>query len=106
MWGPHEWFYVRDGTPAEICSIANAFIPCVLYDDKGPWWPEEVPYHLKALGSYTIPPCAFYVLLYDVNDTPFLRLCTMDLSVINRVMYVLGFPPVTRLMPCYKVNKS
>ena len=80
-------------------------MPCELFDDKGSWSPVEVPYHLKALGPYPLPPCAFYVLLNDVNDTPFLRLYTMDLSVINRVMYILGFPPVTRLMPAYKVNK-
>lgn len=108
VWGTHEWFRIRDANPTDICCIANAFQPCLLYDDKVVWWPtEDVPFHLKAVPSLpptSLPPTS-YIILYDVNDTPFLRLNTVDLNVVNRVMFMLEHPPVAHLLPAYKVNK-
>ena len=102
MWGPHEWFRFKDPTPTDVCAVANAFQPCVLYDDDV-WLCETVPHHLLAFGEY-LPPSAFYVLVCDTE--PFLRLNTMDLATINRVLRVLGYNAVSTLQPVYKVNKS
>lgn len=103
MSGPHEWFRFKNPTPAEVCAVAHAFRPCTLWEGDFIWPAKEVPRQLYA--DQYLPPCDFYTLVCDTTG-PFLRLNTMDLDTINRVMELLTYPRVSSLELIYKVNKS